>query len=82
MCVRVWRVRLCACMIMHECVTYVTEKIESLSQSYIQHPDALSKQLVEVFPEMLGKVWERYIVTISLKKQRTKVTKPQKVTEL
>lgn len=51
------RVRLCACMtaIVHECVTYVTEEIESLSQSYIQHPDALSKQLVEVFPEMLGK---------------------------
>lgn len=41
--------------IVHECVTYVTEEIESLSQSYIQHPDALSKQLVEVFPEMLGK---------------------------
>ena len=43
----------CVWVIMHECVTYVTQKIEGLSQSYVQHTNALSAQLVQVLPEVL-----------------------------
>lgn len=48
----------CTCVsfvIEHERATYVTEKIEGLGQSHVQHTDALGKQLVEVLPEMLPK---------------------------
>lgn len=53
------------CVIMYECVTYVTEEIEGLSQSYVQHTDALSKQLVEMLPEML-EFW-RVVIRIEVR---------------
>lgn len=34
-------------------VTHVPEQIEGLGQSYIQHADALSEQLIQVFSEVL-----------------------------
>lgn len=35
--------------------TYITEKVEGLCQSHVQHANTLSKQLVQVLPEVLVK---------------------------
>lgn len=40
-------------IIMNLWVTYITEKIERLRKSYVQHTNALSKQLIKMLPEML-----------------------------
>lgn len=42
---------LCMC----ESLTYITEKVEGLCQSYIQHANTLSKQLVQMLTEVLVK---------------------------
>lgn len=35
--------------------TYITEKVEGLCQSHVQHANTLSKLLVQVLPEVLVK---------------------------
>lgn len=42
-----------SCVSKGQRVTHVPEKTEGLGQSYIQHADALSEQLIQVFSEVL-----------------------------
>lgn len=39
--------------------THVPEKTEGLGQSHIQHPNALSEQLIQMFSEVLQKKKEQ-----------------------